>query len=393
MIVLAPNQQCTGCTACYAICANDAISMIVDKNGCRHPVIDENKCIGCHKCEKSCPILNPWSPLDVGKVKCFAAKAKDDSIRLNSSSGGIFYLLAKAVIDNSGYVFGCIWQMPEFRAVHVKAERLEDILAMRGSKYVQSDLGNAFSECRNELKAGHQVLFSGTPCQIAGLNHFLGKNYENLVTIEVICHGVPMAEVFEEYKRQLRNEHQNELSSFSFRSKCFSWRRSCFVAHFQRATKQILLGDIRENPYGRAFINNLSLRESCFDCQCKAGKSHADITLGDFWGIESIFPDLDDDKGISAVILHTPNGMKLWKNIANIVISKECSIEDIVQGSNKVYSESVLKPDGWKNFISKYRKKQMDFLVKGCLEGPWYRHIIRSIRFRIFLIFHRNVRI
>lgn len=386
MISLAKRRQCMGCTACYVSCPRSAISMISDEHGCKYPYINREKCIRCHYCENVCPVLNVWKPYDEDFVKSLAVQAKDQDIRYRSSSGGLFYQLGAYVIEQSGCVFGCVWRKPDIVAVHAKANTLNELIAMQQSKYVQSDLGDTLLECKNELIKGRLVLFSGTPCQIAGLNHFLGKSYQNLITIEVICHGVPMPEVFEVYKNQIEKRYGDKICGFSFRNKYVSWRDSTFVVSFQHISELILLGSMSMNPYGKAFVHNLSLRDSCFECHCKRGRSHADITIGDFWGIENILPEIDDGQGTSSAIFHTQKAMKVWEKIACKFIYNMCSIEDI-EKENECYVKSVFSPFGKKSFVKKYKKCQMDILVDKCLKKSIVNHIISSVIFRIKKIF------
>ena len=388
MIKLASSQQCTGCTACYASCATRAISMISDEHGCKHPIVDKKKCVKCHRCEKICPVLNVWRPYDDKQVICLAAKAKDEAIRLESSSGGVFYILGRYVIEQGGCVFGCVWQKPDILAVHEKTETLDKLAEMRRSKYVQSNLGDVLQECKQELEKGKLVLFSGTPCQIAGLNHYLGKKYDNLITVEVICHGVPMPSVFDAYKRQLQIHFHKKLVDLTFKVKDKSWRDSSFYAIFEGNEEQVPLGTINMNPYGKAFVLNLSLRECCFHCFCKAGVSHADITLGDFWGIERVYPELDDDRGTSAVMLFTSKAEKLWESIAHGMIFRKCEQELVIR-NNECYSKSSRATHGRRKFVQNYRVEEMELLVTKCLKITTFRRILHSLQFRFSHLFFK----
>ena len=363
--------------------------MISDEYGCKRPYIDGKKCVECHRCEKVCPILNVWQAYDNRSVKCFAAQARDEVIRQESSSGGIFYYLGRYVIEQGGCVFGCVWLKPEIVAVHAKAETLDELAEMRRSKYVQSDLGNVIYECKQELDKGRIVLFSGTPCQIAGLNHYLGKPYEKLITVEVICHGAPMPSVFDAYKRQLQIKYHDKLVDFTFKVKDVSWRDSSFYAIFNDKAEQVPLGTINTNPYGIAFVQNLSLRECCFQCYCKAGASHADITLGDFWGIERIYPDLDDDRGTSAVMLFTAKAEKLWESIVHRMIFKQCERELVIR-YNECYSISSRASQGRKRFLKKISEEEMEALVRKCLKVTIFRKIMYSLKFRLSHLLYKN---
>ena len=211
--------------------------MVADHEGFLRPQIDASKCVQCHACERACPVLHPSEP-DTSPT-CYAARTKDDALRLASSSGGIFTELARPILAKGGVVFGCVWEKPALVAIHAKAETEDELAAMRGSKYVQSDLRDTYREAKAELQKGREVLFSGTPCQIAGLNKYLGKSYDNLLTVEIICHGVPSPAVFEKYKQELVKRFGATLVSIAFRNKFYSWRRCSLVSTYADASENV----------------------------------------------------------------------------------------------------------------------------------------------------------
>ena len=345
---LAPGEGCTGCAACRAVCLKGAIAMVADGEGFLRPRVDGARCVGCHRCEQVCPVLQSGEP-DASPV-CYAAYTRDEELRLKSSSGGIFTELAKPIVESGGVVFGCVWERPQLVAIHAKAETMDDLAAIRGSKYVQSDLRDTFREARAALENGRQVLFSGTPCQIAGLNGFLGRRYDNLLTVEVVCHGVSSPAVFEAYKARLE-AGGGKVVDVAFRRKNPGWREAEFRA--VRADGSSLCGPYPENAYMDAFLSGLSLRPSCARCVAKTGRSGADVTLGDFWGAEVFCPDLDDNRGLSWVTLHTEAGRKAWARVVNRLISREVTVKDAMR-ENMCYVRSVRRPLGRRVFMRRF---------------------------------------
>lgn len=316
---LAPIEICSGCTACKAICPRDAIAMVADEEGFLRPQVDAIKCVGCHFCERACPALHPGE--SDPSPTCYAAYTKDENLRLKSSSGGIFTELARPIIESGGVVFGCAWKRPQLVAIHAKAETMDELAAMRGSKYVQSDLRETFREAKAALQAGRQVLFSGTPCQIAGLNAFLGKMYVNLLTVEVICHGAPSPKLFARYKGEVikRAGRQSAPIDVSFREKGGGWRHRGITLLFADGT--LHREPEERNGYLKAFLGRMMLRPSCYVCMATNGRSGADITLGDFWGIENVCPSMDDNRGITLILVHTKRGSScMTETIARVAL-------------------------------------------------------------------------
>lgn len=372
MITLATLAQCTGCTACKVACPKQAIGMMADKEGFLRPHIDATKCIQCHACERACPVLHPGDPDET--PTCYAARTKDDALRLASSSGGLFTELARPILAKGGVVFGCVWEKPALVAIHAKAETEDALAEMRGSKYVQSDLRDTYREVKVALEKGRDVLFSGTPCQIAGLKRYLGKVYDHLLTVEIICHGAPSPDVFKTYKQELAKRFGDFPVNITFRNKDPSWKQCSLVSTYTdaRAHRE----DLYDNPYVKAFLRDLCLRPSCYDCQAKGGRSGADITIADFWGIEKVCPALDDDRGTSAVLLHTQKGLHTWEALQGVEF-KPVVLNDILRG-NPSYIRSVVQPRARQRFMRRFRNvRTLASLVRRCQRGPWFVWMVR----------------
>ena len=289
--------------------------MSEDSEGFLYPKADPETCVVCGLCEKVCNVLHPYperKPLQV-----LAAVNTDDRIRLKSSSGGVFHLLAEKIISEGGVVFGARFDQ-DWQVVIDYAETKEGIKAFMGSKYVQARVGNAYRDAKKFLDEGRKVIFSGTPCEISGLHHFLRKPYDNLLSVDLVCHGSPSPKVWRMYLDEVSDKNRT-LKNISFRNKSEGWKSYQFSLEYDDAQTSAMLGDSCTNHYMKAFLSDLILRPSCYSCASKCGCSGSDITLGDFWGIWDEMPEFYDDKGTSVVLVNTPKGkefMNFGKNVA-----------------------------------------------------------------------------
>ncbi len=311
MITIADNKQdCCGCGACAQGCPKGCIAMRADKEGFLYPEVDKDACTDCGLCEKVCPELNPDAEREPKKV--LAAVNKDEQVRLRSSSGGVFYLLAEEFIREGGVVFGARFD-ENWQVVMDYAETLEGVQAFMGSKYVQARTGKAFIDAKQFLQDGRKVLFSGTPCQIAGLRHFLRKEYDNLLTVDIVCHGTPSPEVWGRYLDEVLREC-GKVKELAFRNKAQGWRKFSFKLAYSEEDETLLVqSPAGKNPYMKAFLKDLILRPACYGCKFKSGRSHSDITLADFWGIWNVNPQMDDDKGASMVFINSEKGEEAFR--------------------------------------------------------------------------------
>lgn len=298
-------EDCCGCSACFNICPVQAITMQEDREGFKYPKIDERSCINCGKCEKACPVLHAETAGRTLHPAFYAVWNRQDEARLSSSSGGVFRVLAEDVLADGGVVYGAAFDVHN-RLRHVRAESADALVPLTGSKYVQSEIGTAFCQVRADLKNGRRVLFTGTPCQVAGLYAFLGGDDANLLTADVLCHGVPSPAVFERYLESLG---VGEKCRIEFRNKDNGWKKY-----------EVVVGDrvhetFRANAYMKGFLSNLYLRPSCASCRFVGCRRPGDLTLGDFWGAGNFRKRYDDDKGTSLVLLNSPKARSIFQTL------------------------------------------------------------------------------
>lgn len=346
MINITDKSNCCGCHSCFNACPCDAITMREDSEGFLYPHVDQEKCIDCRLCENVCPELSPQEISDVD-TKVYACYRSDIKKRLQSQSGGIFALLAEYTLDHDGVVFGAAFD-DTWTLIHRSVDNQKDLLNLLGSKYVQSKIGYAYCCAEDYLKQGNRVLFSGTPCQIQGLKKYLQEPYENLITVDLICHGVPSPKVWKKYLNEF--SRGDRLIDFVQKDKK---KKNASVYTFQN--KGELVSEYDKNPYIKGFNQNLYLRPSCHECSFKGVERCSDLTLGDFWGLENYHPEFVDAYGISAVIIHTPKGKKAFEGIKQDCVYIECDTEMLIPGNPCLITSSPLTDkrkaffDNWNN--------------------------------------------
>lgn len=353
------NVSCSGCGACAVKCPKQCIIMKSDKHGFKYPEIDMSKCIKCDICRNTCPIQN--KP-DINNIlSSYAVFSKNEDLRKQSSSGGVFGELSKYIISNGGVVFGVGFDK-NFNVVHMSVDNQKDLIKLQGSKYVQSDLGDSFYKVKQYLDSKKLVLFSGTPCQIAGLRKFLGRKYDNLIAVDFICHGVPSPLAWQIYLHQLKNRYSSEIKNISFRNKDSGWKRYSLKIEF--CSGIIFKQKLTENEYMKSFLTDTIIRESCTSCAFKGISGVSDITLADFWGIENVFngDDYINDKGVSAVMIRTEKGQDIFDKIENVIV-KQVSVKDILK-SNKSLWKSAKKNELSERFYKEISEKEYDKAVK-----------------------------
>lgn len=307
MIEIKDKDKCCGCTSCMQACPKKCIEMEEDFEGFLYPKVNMEKCVDCRLCEKACPIINrnaKRKPIDN-----LAIRNNDEQIRAKSSSGGIFYLLAKQTIEDGGVVFGARFD-DRWNVVIDYADTLQGVEAFMGSKYVQASVGDAYITAKKFLRQGLKVLFTGSPCQIAGLKRYLGSDYPNLLTMDFVCHGVPSPNVWRRYlierlQKMTGTTDVANISDIQFRNKSCGWKTFSFSIETKYDEKKRESEVFWANPYMKAFVENVTLRPSCYKCKFREFRSGSDITIGDFWTIGNFDKSLDDEKGISLATVNT----------------------------------------------------------------------------------------
>ena len=315
---LAELHRCTGCTACAAVCPRGCITMTADADGFRYPVVDASVCVDCGLCEKICPALNPTAPTHTPSA--FAAWSRDDGSRMASTSGGVFPELARSVLAKGGAVYGAAYD-ENFRVVHICAENEADLERLRGAKYAQSDLNSLFPDVKRRLESGQQVLFSGTPCQVLGLKAYLRKDYVNLLSVDLVCHSVPSPLAWEKYLEHISGE--KTLAHVNLRCKDTGWSCYRYSNRFDFSDGTSRLDQSGDSLYMKLFGSGLITRPACAHCPAKGYARVSDLTLGDFWGVWDIAPELDDNKGTSIVLAQTEKGRTALAGLGQRPVSLE----------------------------------------------------------------------
>lgn len=350
MINIVDKKKCCGCGTCSIICPQKAITMIQDDEGFYYPKIDKKKCIDCKICEKKCPIINKKKS-DEENIEFGLGRIIDSSIE-KCSSGGIVNAISKIIILKKGCVFGVVFN-ENWEIIHTKIDNMLDIELINGSKYSQSNLKNTFKECLEELKSGRDVLFIGTPCQIQGLYAFLGRRYENLLTIDMICHGVTSPMIWKDYIRLLEKKYNSKIKYINFRNKDIGYRSTRMLIEFDNGKK--MKQSPRTNLYLKLFYNNVINRPSCSQCAFKDKHHISDLTVYDCWNPSKIVKGLkDDNKGYTKVIINTEKGKKILNNkMLNFYYIEE---NDAIPNGGGMILNSAIESPNRKEFWNDYHK-------------------------------------
>lgn len=381
MIQITDKSKCCGCEACVQVCPKHCISFKQDHEGFFYPEADADSCIQCGLCEKVCPVLHPYDEHKPQEV--LAAINKDEKVRMESSSGGIFTLLAEEIINQGGAVFGVRFD-DQWQAVFDCAETTEALAAFRGSKYLQARVGNSYVQCKQLLDQGRQVLFSGTQCQIAGLLHFLRKPYPNLLTVDFICHGVPSPKVWQHYLDEAVKAGKKAITDIKFRDKRQGWKRFSFALDYnEQHHSYTLTSAFDQNPFMRAFLANIILRPSCHSCPAKAGRGHSDITMADFWGIDQVNPEMFDDRGTSLVLIHTERGQQALKR--NQLRLAAASYEDVLRFNIAWHKPAACHPKRSEFFAASNGETDLHTLIEKCLRPLLKKRVKEAIKYSFIL--------
>lgn len=381
-------ENCCGCTACFSICGKHAISMQSNNEGFLVPVIDSYNCIECRMCENVCVQNRKENNANDFEKKVFALKNTDNEIRKKSSSGAFFQLIAKYFIEQGGVVFGCSLDK-DLNVHHCWTDSLEDLGMLQESKYVQSEVGNAYLECKEFLLKNRLVLFTGTPCQIAGLKSFLGKDYDNLFCIDIICHGVPSPKLWEKYKKYQESRFASKIIESHFRSKDSGWKNYSMRLIFENGITYEK--SFSKDLYLKLFLHDVALRESCYDCQFKYPNQKSDYTIGDLWGAQNIIPEMDDDIGINVVLINSKKANEMYKSFVsgNNCIENDVNLYDVVK-YNSALVKSVSRPKLRNIFYKDLESLSFEELEKKYTRGSFKVRMKRKIKKVVKLMLWRN---
>ncbi|MFZ2976082.1 MAG: polysaccharide pyruvyl transferase family protein [Candidatus Moraniibacteriota bacterium] len=373
------KEGCSGCGACANSCPQKAIEMKEDNEGFLFPNINKQKCIECNICRNICPNNKNYA-YEYDNLLAYACKNISKNERLKSSSGGVFSLLARNILKQGGCVFGATYF--DYEVKHIKIDNEKDLSKLRGSKYVQSIIGDCYNKVKQELESEKKVLFSGTPCQIEGLRAFLGKDYSNLYCVSVVCHGVPSKKVFLKNIKELEKQQNDILIEINFRNKEKGWKNYQVEYIFKNKSVK---KKIWEDSFMIGFLKNYYLRQSCYDCEYRLSKkSTADIILGDFWGIDIEDKNFDDDRGVSAVIVNSEKGLEIFEKIRDGIIFKTVKVEQIYKYNTCLKDSVVLNKERFE-FFGLLEKNKFD-LVTGYLSNKKDEKLYKNIQGKIEIV-------
>lgn len=374
-------QECAICGACINACPVDAISLDKVHLDFRYPQINEDICIHCNRCEKACPILGNKGKPGEGYPVAFAAKSENDPMRMRSSSGGVFYELADQMLRDGGYVCGAVFD-DEFHVKHILSNAKEDILRMMGSKYAQSDVGYCYREVKDVLEKGCKVLFSGCPCQVAGLHTFLGKEYPNLLLVELICHGIPSDHMLQTYIHMQEKKYGARLTRMEFRNKKKGWHNSSVRMEFE--DHRIYSIPYTADAYTIGFLRNITLKSSCYNCHFRNFTTGNDIILGDFWGAEVELPE-DDNKGISAILVNSGKGMDTLDR-CNLALT-QTDVETVIKYNRNLLCSAAPSPQR-SSFYASADTNGFEEAIRRYLEESTIQKLKRQSRYALRCILH-----
>lgn len=387
MIEFRNKADCMGCGACVNICPKQCITLSADEEGFWYPHVDNQTCVRCGACVNSCPIQKAVNR-KTNPIETYAAISNDEAQRMKSSSGGVFSLLAECILEQGGVVFGAAYT-EDFKAVrHVAIESRQELWKLQGSKYLQSQIGRTYAQAKGFLRQGRPVLFTGTACQIAGLYAYLGKDDALLYTQSVVCHGVASPLIWEKYADFRENTAGQKLKAVSFREKTPSWKH--YSLHLDFADGAKFEERAVNDPYMKCYIRNYTLRPSCYRCRFKSQGDSSDLTLGDFWGIQYVHPEMNDDKGTSLVLVRSEKGKQLLDRIRPQLKLQEVDGRQALMG-NPAAVQSVKMPKKRGRFMADLRKESVSKVLaqygretvvsKTMSRLRWYRaKLVRKLR-------------
>lgn len=363
------TDYCTGCRLCEQLCSHNAISIILNAEGFLEPLVDVEKCVECNLCKKRCP---QNTELEKSKKSlAYAVRLKDECSLSNSASGGAFIGIAKAFVLSGGYVVGVVYD-DSWKAVFQITNDLSGLRKMQSSKYLQADTGRIFGDIKTKLQEGEKVLFAGTACQVAGLKRYLNKDYENLITFDIICHGVTSPLMFNKYIQWLENKVHEKILTYNFRSKKNGWGLFYTYTYSDKTITKPMYVD----PYYKVFLQGDAYRECCYRCIYACPERISDITLGDYWGIEQEHPSFFSNKGVSSVLINTDKGSHLFEMVKEDFYILETETHRIARHNANLirpthrndkrnnFYDGILTTDSWFDIVANKYKPTIIDLIK-----------------------------
>lgn len=367
------KSKCCGCYSCFNACPRECITMEKDNHGFYYPKINNTKCIHCGLCEKACPAIRKRDER-TNDISVYAINSKDNNLRSKSSSGGAFSQIASWVIDNGGIVFGASFNSNKY-VYHSEISKQKDLENIRGSKYLPSSIDYSFRKVKYHLDNNRIVLFSGTSCQINGLKCYLQKKYNNLLTVEVVCHGVPSMDVWDEYLNFIEGKYKSKINKINFRDKRTGWKNYSVTLELDNG--RVISNKYYDDLMMRIYLSDICLRPSCYQCAFKGMNHDSDITLADFWGVDNYVGEMNDDLGTSLVVLNTEFGHHVFEAISNDLVYNKLSIDCLL--NNKPYLESATKKDGYESFFQDLKNLPFEYLVEKYNKSTFRSKIRRKI--------------
>ena len=381
MVRIDDKAQCCGCTACMNICPVQCIVMRRDREGFDYPVANPDLCISCGKCEDVCPMTHTAD----SSAPLLTLAARAPQFMEKSSSGGIFPVLASEVTGQGGTVYGAVLN-PDLTVSHTDASDMQGVERMRGSKYVQSELYASFEDVKYELSEGRKVMFTGTPCQIAGLKSYIGKDEPGLLLVDCACHGVPGPGLWEKYVKALSEKYGMQINDIRFRAKDRSWRKYDFV--ISDAEKSVVTSHSKD-PYMLLFLQDMILRPSCYQCPFRKGRSGSDLTLADLWNVSEAAPEMDDDRGVSLILVNSEKGRETIAGLSAKEIDPLLAL-----GRNGAFAQTLQIPQRRNEFFQGlHSTKDLIGYMKGfVVRTPLHKKIYRSLHTVLSMIKRRIIK-
>lgn len=362
MVYKIDKETCSGCEACAQVCPTNAIVLKQDEEGFYYPQLLKERCTSCKKCLQTCPVINFRAEKDE-QLYAAACYIKHEEIRSLSTSGGIFSAISKYILEClHGHVYGVVFDK-EFQTVYAKATCMDELSAIRGSKYIQCRMGTVYREVKRDLEQGSYVLFSGLPCQIEGLLAFLGEKHSHLYLLDLVCFGIASPYIWQEYLKCFHDK--KETRAIFFKDKTEGWKH--WKVKFVEAGKSKLF-ERRDNLYMNSYLSRINIRKSCFCCPFKGLYRKSDFTLADCWGEGEKNQKMNDDKGLSAILIHTQKGKELFDHIKDEIVYQMYDADILMRGNWALY-QSVSEPKDRARFFEELRKNTFQEVFKKFFEN------------------------